>query len=100
MLLPAHSEALQLTDEQHNFHTIVAGGGDGTLNEVVAAMLKYNAPAELSVAQLPLGTANDLASAAGISLVSNHLTPSEIASYVHSQQLRCALTLLWHMLYG
>lgn len=54
--------------------TIVAGGGDGTLNELVAALLRppgsdLLAGGGLSVAQLPLGTANDLASASGISLV-------------------------------
>lgn len=48
----------------------MGGGGDGTLNELVVALLKHNAPQHISVAQLPLGTANDLASAAGISLVS------------------------------
>lgn len=52
------------------YETLVAGGGDGTLNEMVAALLNHNAPQHISVAQLPLGTANDLASAAGISLVS------------------------------
>jgi diacylglycerol kinase family enzyme len=58
--------------------TIVAGGGDGTLNELVAALLRPPGSALLAgggggggttVAQLPLGTANDLASASGISLV-------------------------------
>lgn len=52
------------------YETLVAGGGDGTLNELVVALLKHNAPQHISVAQLPLGTANDLASATGISLVS------------------------------
>jgi hypothetical protein len=54
----------------HRYDTLVAGGGDGTLNELVAALLKHDAPSHISIAQLPLGTANDLASAAGISLVS------------------------------
>lgn len=55
--------------------TIVAGGGDGTLNELVAALLRPPGSALLTegptttIAQLPLGTANDLASASGISLV-------------------------------
>jgi diacylglycerol kinase family enzyme len=52
------------------YDTLVAGGGDGTLNELVVALLKHEAPHHITVAQLPLGTANDLASAAGISLVS------------------------------
>jgi hypothetical protein len=55
--------------------TIVAGGGDGTLNELAAALLRppggrlLGGGGGLTVAQLPLGTANDLASACGISLV-------------------------------
>jgi diacylglycerol kinase family enzyme len=56
--------------------TIVAAGGDGTLCEVIGALLEYednqkhkaDAPRTLpSVASLLAGTANDLASAAGIS---------------------------------
>ncbi|GEA52227.1 putative lipid kinase YegS-like protein [Vibrio inusitatus NBRC 102082] len=44
---------------------IVAGGGDGTVNEVVSALLKHNLNhIELSV--LPLGTANDFATACEI----------------------------------
>jgi diacylglycerol kinase family enzyme len=58
------------------YDTLVAGGGDGTLNELVAALLKHDAPCHISVAQLPLGTANDLASAAGISLVSSSSSSS------------------------
>jgi hypothetical protein len=53
-----------------SYDTLVAGGGDGTLNELVVALLQHKAPSHITVAQLPLGTANDLASAAGISLVS------------------------------
>jgi hypothetical protein len=49
-----------------------AGGGDGTLNEVVAAMMAHReavAQLGMSVALLPLGTANDFACTAGISVV-------------------------------
>ncbi|WIA07993.1 hypothetical protein OEZ85_007464 [Tetradesmus obliquus] len=60
-------EAVELWDSQR-YDTLVAGGGDGTLNELVAALLKHDAPRHISIAQLPLGTANDLASASGISL--------------------------------
>ena len=38
--------------------TLVAGGGDGTLNAVVAGILNSQAPTLPSVAVLPLGTAN------------------------------------------
>lgn len=43
---------------------VVAGGGDGTVHEVVNGML--SAPRRVPVAVLPLGTANDFAHAAGL----------------------------------
>jgi len=48
--------------------TIVAGGGDGTVNEVCAALAQteLDAAALPAVGLLPLGTANDFASACGI----------------------------------
>jgi lipid kinase YegS len=46
---------------------LVAGGGDGTLNEVVDSILTNNLGRELDVAMLPLGTANDFATACQIS---------------------------------
>ncbi|MDR0209313.1 MAG: lipid kinase YegS [Pseudomonas putida] len=45
---------------------IVAGGGDGTLRDVAEAMAQT--PGGVSLALLPLGTANDFAKAAGIPL--------------------------------
>lgn len=48
------------------YPVLIAGGGDGTLNEVVDAMLRFGTQASLLA--LPLGTANDFARAAGISL--------------------------------
>jgi lipid kinase YegS len=45
---------------------IVAGGGDGTINEVFAAAYKIGLPPGCSLGVLPLGTANDLAHSAGI----------------------------------
>ncbi|MFJ4349276.1 lipid kinase YegS [Pseudomonas sp. NPDC089428] len=45
---------------------VIAGGGDGTLRDVAEAM--GQARSEASLALLPLGTANDFARAAGISL--------------------------------
>jgi diacylglycerol kinase family enzyme len=47
----------------------VAAGGDGTLNELVGAMVKYGAPPTVSAALVPFGTANDFAAATGISQV-------------------------------
>jgi lipid kinase YegS len=45
---------------------IVAGGGDGTINEVFAAAYAAGLPNACSLAVLPLGTANDFAHAAGV----------------------------------
>jgi len=45
---------------------IVAGGGDGTINEVFAAAYAAGLPEECSLGVLPLGTANDFAHSAGV----------------------------------
>lgn len=48
--------------------TVIAGGGDGTLNAVANALLADGGPADALpvLALLPLGTANDFAGAAGL----------------------------------
>lgn len=46
--------------------TIVAGGGDGTINEVFGAALEAGPPAGCSFAVLPLGTANDFSKSIGV----------------------------------
>lgn len=48
------------------YRTLIAGGGDGTLRDLVEALVR--ARSEASLALLPLGTANDFAHAAGIAL--------------------------------
>ena len=48
------------------YSTLIAGGGDGTLRDVVEALVKAQSDANLAL--LPLGTANDFAHAAGIPL--------------------------------
>lgn len=52
------------------FETVVAGGGDGTVNEVVEGLIEEDAKGRSPpiLAVLPLGTANDLARACGIPL--------------------------------
>ena len=45
---------------------IVAGGGDGTVNEVVNALAQFKPKQQPSVAILPLGTANDFATSCQI----------------------------------
>lgn len=54
-------EAVQL-----NAATVVAGGGDGTINELANALVKIPAAARPVLGILPLGTANDFATSAGI----------------------------------
>jgi lipid kinase YegS len=49
---------------------LVAGGGDGTLHEVVNGLMKGEPAAETAVGVLPLGTANDFARGCGIPLAS------------------------------
>lgn len=46
--------------------TVVAGGGDGTINEVATALAKSPAATRPVLGILPLGTANDFATSAGI----------------------------------
>ena len=55
---------------KEGFEVVVAGGGDGTVNAVVAGLVGHDGETERppSLAVLPLGTANDLARACGISL--------------------------------
>jgi lipid kinase YegS len=55
---------------QTGYETVVAGGGDGTVNAVVAGLIEGAGAsrASPSLAVLPLGTANDLARACGIPL--------------------------------
>jgi lipid kinase YegS len=45
---------------------IVAGGGDGTINEVFATAYGVGLPEQCSLGILPLGTANDFAHATGV----------------------------------
>ena len=45
---------------------VVAGGGDGSVNEIVNALMQIDAMARPELALLPLGTANDFATACGI----------------------------------
>jgi lipid kinase YegS len=53
---------------EHGVDTIIAAGGDGTLSEVAETLAHRDEPADVlpSLGLLPLGTANDFATAAGI----------------------------------
>ena len=61
-------DAERLVNEalQAGYPILIAGGGDGTMRDVAEAMAL--AATEASLVLLPLGTANDFANAAGISL--------------------------------
>ncbi|MDA4468570.1 diacylglycerol kinase family protein, partial [Escherichia coli] len=52
----------------HGVDVIVAAGGDGTLSAVAETLAHRDEPAEAlpSLALVPMGTANDFATAAGI----------------------------------
>ncbi len=52
----------------NKINCIVAGGGDGTINEVFGAAYTVGLPEECCLGVLPLGTANDFAHSTGIPL--------------------------------
>lgn len=46
--------------------TVIAGGGDGTINEVATALIAYPQASRPALGIIPLGTANDFATSCGI----------------------------------
>ena len=52
--------------DQGKIDRIVAGGGDGTINEVFAAAYAAGLSGECALGILPLGTANDFAHSTGV----------------------------------
>lgn len=63
-----HGDAARYVAEaaQLGVGTVVAGGGDGTINEVAAALMQLPAHNRPVLGILPLGTANDFAMACNI----------------------------------
>lgn len=61
---PGAAEGLARNALEEGFHTIVAAGGDGTLNEVINGLLPD--PGDAVCGLLPLGTGNDFARTVGI----------------------------------
>lgn len=61
-------DAQHYVDEarQLGVETVIAGGGDGTINEVSAALIQCQGGNVPALGILPLGTANDFATSAGI----------------------------------
>lgn len=72
--------------------TVIAGGGDGTINEVATALTDVSTSPVPALGLLPLGTANDFATSAGIPseldkalrlAVVGHAVPVDIARVNH-----------------
>jgi diacylglycerol kinase (ATP) len=64
---PGHGLELTRQAAAHGFTTIIAAGGDGTINEVVNGLMRTpDAPPHCRLGILPLGTANDLAYTLGL----------------------------------
>ncbi|TQI81675.1 lipid kinase YegS [Serratia fonticola] len=65
-----HGDAARYVKEasQLQVETVIAGGGDGTINEVAAALAQLPAERRPVLGILPLGTANDFATACSIPL--------------------------------
>jgi lipid kinase YegS len=53
---------------EHGVDVVIAGGGDGTVNEVAQGLLSFATERMPALALLPLGTANDLARSLGVPL--------------------------------
>jgi len=64
---------------QNNYDVVIAGGGDGTVNEVTTGVLSTDSPLQTAVAVVPYGTANDFATGCGIPL-QNPLAALQLAA--------------------
>lgn len=60
------AERLAREAVEDGVETVIAGGGDGTLNEVISGLVDGDGDTRPAVGVLPLGTANDFADACGI----------------------------------
>ena len=65
---PGDSERFAAEAAREGVDTVVAGGGDGTLNTVVRGLLDSGVERLPALGLLPLGTANDFATGCGIPL--------------------------------
>ena len=59
-------DARRFVSEAQEVDLLIAGGGDGTLNEVLHGLMDMSTVSRPSLGILPLGTANDFATACGI----------------------------------
>jgi diacylglycerol kinase (ATP) len=66
---PGHAACLAAEAAAQGIHTVVAVGGDGTVNEVLNGLMKAGDGAnQVALGILPIGTGNDLAFGAGLPL--------------------------------
>jgi lipid kinase YegS len=65
-----YGDAARYVDEaiELGCETVIAGGGDGTINEVAGALAQYEGQQRPVLGIVPLGTANDFATACNIPL--------------------------------
>lgn len=63
---PRHATVLAREASERGVKTIVVGGGDGTISEVVSGVLSSSAPEEVSIGLLPLGSGGDLLRTVGV----------------------------------
>ncbi|NDJ57135.1 lipid kinase YegS [Enterobacteriaceae bacterium 4M9] len=63
-----HGDAARYVKEAiaQGAQTVIAGGGDGTINEVATALAQVEAASRPALGIIPLGTANDFATSAGV----------------------------------
>src|SRR5215813_1689926 len=59
-------DAQRFVSEGGDVDLLIAGGGDGTLNEIVHGLMDLSVGARPTLGVVPLGTANDFATGCGI----------------------------------
>ncbi|MDW7747220.1 lipid kinase YegS [Halomonas sp.] len=91
-------DAVRLAEQagRDGVERVVAGGGDGTLNEVVNGLMRLSPEQRPGLGILPLGSANDLATSLGLPLDAE----SALASALHLPLRRIDVPRLddWHFL--
>ena len=65
---PGHAVSLAKEGMQKGYDTVVACGGDGTINEVVRGIHEYGVRRQVNLGIVPCGTGNDLVRALNIPL--------------------------------
>lgn len=63
---PAHAIALAAEAVEKGFKTIVAFGGDGTLNEMLNGVFRYGISSEITLGAVPGGTGSDFTRSLGL----------------------------------